>query len=69
MEPSILLADEPTGNLPTNQSDEILDIFEKLNKKGNTVLVITHEPEIAKRAKRMITLVDGKVVKDERIRK
>ncbi len=64
MNPSILLADEPTGNLPTNQSNEIIDVFEKLNKKGNTVVIITHNDEIAKRAKRVIKLVDGKIVSD-----
>lgn len=66
MEPSILLADEPTGNLPTHQSDEIIDLFKKLNDKGNTIVVITHNDDIAKRAKRVITLVDGRIVKDER---
>ncbi|MBP7859553.1 ABC transporter ATP-binding protein [Patescibacteria group bacterium] len=64
MNPSILLADEPTGNLPTKQSNEIINIFENLNKQGNTVLIITHNDEIAKRAKRVITLVDGKIVSD-----
>lgn len=64
MNPSIILADEPTGNLPSNQSEEIMDILENLNKKGHTVVVITHEDEIAARAKRVITLVDGKVVSD-----
>lgn len=68
MTPSILLADEPTGNLPTKQSNEIIDLFEELNNKGNTVLIITHNDDIAKRAKRIITLVDGKIVKDERRR-
>ena len=66
MNPHILLADEPTGNLPTSQSNEILDIFENLNKKGNTVIIITHNDEIAKRAKRIITLVDGKIVSDRK---
>lgn len=65
MEPSILLADEPTGNLPTNQSDEIIGLFEDLNKKGHTILIITHNDEIAKRAKRVLTLIDGKIVKDK----
>lgn len=66
MEPAILLADEPTGNLPTHQSDEIIDIFEDLNKKGHTIIVITHNDEIAKRAKRIISLIDGKIVSDVR---
>jgi putative ABC transport system ATP-binding protein len=64
MNPSIILADEPTGNLPTNQSSEIMDIFEDLNKRGHTVVIITHEDEIAARARRVLTLVDGKIVKD-----
>lgn len=64
MEPSILLADEPTGNLPTNQSNEIISLFEDLNKKGHTVVIITHNEDIAKRAERVISLVDGKVVSD-----
>ncbi len=65
MNPSILLADEPTGNLPTSQSSEIMDIFEKLNKEGHTVVVITHEEAVASRAKRIITLIDGKIVHDD----
>ena len=64
MDPTILLADEPTGNLPTHQSNEIIGVFEELNKKGHTVIIITHNEEIAKRAKRIITLVDGKIVSD-----
>jgi putative ABC transport system ATP-binding protein len=64
MSPSILLADEPTGNLPQKQGDEIMDIFENLNKKGHTVVVITHSEDIASRTKRIITLVDGKIVSD-----
>jgi putative ABC transport system ATP-binding protein len=66
MEPSILLADEPTGNLPTNQSDEIINLFKSLNDKGHTVIVITHNDEIAKRTNRVITLVDGKLVSDKK---
>lgn len=66
MNPSILLADEPTGNLPTKQSDEIMDIFDNLNKEGHTVVVITHEDEIAARTKRVITLVDGKILSDKK---
>ncbi|MBN1162412.1 ABC transporter ATP-binding protein [Patescibacteria group bacterium] len=66
MNPSIILADEPTGNLPTNQSSEIMDIFDELNKKGHTIIVITHEDEIAARTKRVITLVDGKIISDKK---
>ncbi len=65
MEPSILLADEPTGNLPTSQSDEIISLFRELNNKGHTVVVITHNDEIAKQTKRVITLVDGRIVSDK----
>lgn len=64
MNPSILLADEPTGNLPTNQSEEIMEIFQKLNDDGHTVVMITHEPEIAAYAKRVITLRDGQIIDD-----
>jgi len=66
MEPAIILADEPTGNLPTNQSNEIISLFEELNKNGHTVIVITHNDEIAKKAKRILTLVDGRIVKDQK---
>lgn len=65
MSPSLLLADEPTGNLPTKQSSEIMDIFEELNKKGHTIIVVTHEEDIAKRTKRILTLVDGKIISDK----
>ena len=58
-EPSIILADEPTGALDSQTGDEILDIFEELNDQGITVIMVTHEPEIAERAKRTIWLRDG----------
>ncbi len=64
MQPAILLADEPTGNLPTHQSDEIISLFVNLNRKGHTVVIITHNEDIAKRAKRIITLLDGKIISD-----
>jgi putative ABC transport system ATP-binding protein len=65
MNPSILLADEPTGNLPTNQSEEIIDIFRKLNTEGHTIIIITHEPEIAAYAKRIIFIRDGRIEEDK----
>jgi len=64
MNPSILLADEPTGNLASVQGQEIMEIFEKLHKQGHTIIMITHEPEIAKHAKRIIKILDGKIVKN-----
>lgn len=66
MEPSLILADEPTGNLDTKRSAEIMDIFETVNKAGTTVIIITHEPDIAAKAKRIIELRDGKIVSDKK---
>lgn len=62
MEPAILLADEPTGNIATKQAKEIMQIFKNLNKKGHTIVMITHELDIAKFAKRIIHIRDGKIV-------
>ena len=60
--PKLLLADEPTANLDTANSDLIFNIFEQLNKEGMTIVVATHAEELAKRAKRIIRLQDGKIV-------
>jgi len=62
--PSIILADEPTGNLDTKTSIEIMGIFEKIHKAGNTIIVVTHEPDIAEHAHRIIKLRDGLVETD-----
>lgn len=64
MNPSILLADEPTGNIASVQADEIIHIFQKLNEEGHTIVMITHEQDIAEHAKRIIHIRDGKIVKD-----
>lgn len=64
--PAIILADEPTGNLDTKTSIEIMSIFEKLHDQGNTIIVVTHEPDIADHAHRIIRLRDGLVETDER---
>lgn len=64
MNPAILLADEPTGNIASVQAEEIMKIFEELNDDGHTVVMITHEPDIAHHAKRIIILRDGKIISD-----
>jgi len=66
--PSILLADEPTGALDTHTSMEIMDLFERLHSEGNTIIVVTHEPDIAARAHRVVSIRDGLIEKDEKIR-
>jgi putative ABC transport system ATP-binding protein len=65
LNPAILLADEPTGNIASNQAEEIMAIFQDLNKQGHTIIMITHEPDIAAHAKRIIHVRDGNVVADE----
>lgn len=65
MNPSILLADEPTGNIASVQAEEIMSIFKKLNNDGHTIVMITHEPDIAHHAKRIISIRDGKIIKDK----
>src|SRR6058998_2462499 len=67
--PSILLADEPTGNLDTATGIEIMGLFERLHQQGNTIVLVTHEHDIAMHAHRIIHVRDGKVEKDERISK
>jgi putative ABC transport system ATP-binding protein len=66
MQPSILLADEPTGNLDSATGDEIMRLFEKLHAEGNTIILVTHERDIAEHAHRTIHIRDGKIHSDER---
>lgn len=66
MNPAILLADEPTGNIASTQAEEIMAIFTHLNKQGRTVIMITHEPDIAHHAKRIIHIKDGKIIKNQK---
>ncbi|MER3329405.1 MAG: macrolide ABC transporter ATP-binding protein, partial [Candidatus Kapaibacterium sp.] len=64
-EPSIILADEPTGNLDTKTGNDIMKLFQNLWESGNTIIIVTHEEEIALHAKRIIRLRDGLVETDE----
>lgn len=66
--PTLLLADEPTGNLDTKTGEVVLATFEQLNKKGHTIILITHEHEVAMHAKRIIHIRDGAILKDENVR-
>lgn len=65
MNPALILADEPTGNIASNQAEEIMAIFQKLNREGHTIVMITHEPDIAMHAKRIITIKDGHLAGDK----
>ena len=65
MEPAILLADEPTGNIATNQAGEIMAVFQKLNQGGHTIVMITHEDDVAQYANRIIVIRDGKIIEDK----
>ena len=65
--PKILMADEPTGNLDSKTGNEILDLFENLHKEGVTVIMVTHDPKIAKRAERIISMADGEIAGDEHV--
>jgi putative ABC transport system ATP-binding protein len=67
MNPSLILADEPTGNLDTARSMEIMELFRKINSQGTTIVLITHEEDIAKFADRIIRLRDGKIISEEKV--
>src|SRR4026208_1703488 len=64
--PSILLADEPTGNLDSKTSHEIMRFFDELHRQGNTIILVTHEPDIAEHAHRVLHILDGRINRDER---
>jgi putative ABC transport system ATP-binding protein len=66
-DPSLVLADEPTGNLDSRATDEVLGVFERLHADGRTVVLITHEPDVAARAQRIVRLTDGRVSEDRRL--
>jgi putative ABC transport system ATP-binding protein len=68
-EPSVLLADEPTGNLDSQTSIEIMALFQRLNDEGITVVLVTHEPDIAQYARRMVVMKDGRMILDQPVRK
>jgi putative ABC transport system ATP-binding protein len=65
--PTLILADEPTGNLDSHSTEDVLRIFARLNAEGRTVVLITHEPDVAAQAKRVISLSDGEIVEDRRV--
>jgi putative ABC transport system ATP-binding protein len=66
-EPRLILADEPTGNLSSRQSEEIMQIFQELNEEGITIVMVTHEPDIGQHARRIVQIRDGRVEEDERV--
>ena len=65
MQPRLILADEPTGNLDHRSGNEVIALLESLQQQGISLIVVTHDPEIGKRAKRHITMLDGKIIKDD----
>ena len=67
-EPKVLLADEPTGALDSKTSYEVMDLIQKINDAGNTILVVTHEPDIADMCKRLVHLKDGVIVEDKKVK-
>ena len=66
-EPKVLLADEPTGALDSNTSKEVMDLIQKINKEGKTILVVTHEHDISQMCSRVVKLKDGVIVEDKKI--
>lgn len=66
LNPALILADEPTGNIASIQAEEIMQIFKKINQDGHTIVMITHEPDIARHARRIITIKDGQLLSDKK---
>jgi putative ABC transport system ATP-binding protein len=66
--PKVLLADEPTGALDTKTSYEVMDLIQKINQEGNTILVVTHEEDIAEMCKRVVKLKDGVIIEDKKVK-
>lgn len=64
-DPSIIMADEPTGNLDTKSGDEVMAIFKELNDQGRTIILVTHEPDIAEHARRVVVVRDGQIIRDD----
>jgi len=67
-EPAIILADAPTGNLDTRTSTEVMALFQQLNEQGITIVLVTHEPDIAVYAKRVVEVRDGRIRRDEQVK-
>ena len=65
--PKVLLADEPTGALDSKTSYEVMDLIQKINEEGKTILVVTHEPDIAQMCKRIVQLKDGVIIEDKKV--
>lgn len=68
-DPKIVLADEPTGNLDSKSGTEILDLFEELHSHGRTIILVTHDAHVARQARRIVRIADGKIVEDQNVRK
>jgi putative ABC transport system ATP-binding protein len=66
MDPQLILADEPTGNLDTKTGLEILEVFGAMHQRGETIIIVTHDPRIAERCERVVQIVDGQIVDDRR---
>ncbi|MBR5100634.1 MAG: ATP-binding cassette domain-containing protein, partial [Bacteroidales bacterium] len=65
--PALILADEPTGNLDTATTDEVMKLFDAIHRKGNTIILVTHEEDVARHAGRIVRLRDGKIERDENL--